>query len=369
MAGGDSDRAIASIYAALVGEGSWQDVVDGIAELAQAEMATLFYHDVVSGSGAATLVSGISEAIQRDYSAHFAPLNPWLWRIEAAPVGEAIVGERIVARDSFRRSEYYNDFLRPNGQESGIGVTLRRDESCFFLFSLLTGDTDEQRNEERARSLTRIAPHLRRVSDFYRRQGALGAATSFAEGIGEAAGLAVVVLNAAAQVMYASPYAAALLASGDPLHVGPTGRASFRDPLAQSLLEHSLQGRDLLTRTISRGGVEVTLVRVPEDHGSAIFMAGTVAVLMSRRAMPSGAAAVAARYGLTPAELRVLEGIVAGRAPAEVALANGVSRETVRSQLKAIYAKTGANSQAGLVRLAAGLADGGGGVHAAPLRS
>lgn len=56
-------------------------------------------------------------------------------------------------------------------------------------------------------------------------------------------------------------------------------------------------------------------------------------------------------YGLTPAEVRAAEAIVNGGAAEEVASALGVTEHTVRAQLKQIYAKTGVNSRARLVKL------------------
>ena len=65
---------------------------------------------------------------------------------------------------------------------------------------------------------------------------------------------------------------------------------------------------------------------------------------------------MAKRYGLTPAEMRVAFGIVnVGGTPA-VAETFGIAEHTVRTQLKSIFQKTGANRQADLVKLVAALA-------------
>jgi DNA-binding CsgD family transcriptional regulator len=57
------------------------------------------------------------------------------------------------------------------------------------------------------------------------------------------------------------------------------------------------------------------------------------------------------RYGLTPAEARVALHIIGGGDIASFAKAAGVSPGTVRSQLKAVFAKVGVSRQAELVRL------------------
>ena len=57
------------------------------------------------------------------------------------------------------------------------------------------------------------------------------------------------------------------------------------------------------------------------------------------------------RFRLTPAEARVALHLIDGGDIASCAEAAGVSPGTVRTQLKSIFAKTGVNRQAALVRL------------------
>ncbi len=64
----------------------------------------------------------------------------------------------------------------------------------------------------------------------------------------------------------------------------------------------------------------------------------------------------AGRYRLTPAEARLAQALSGGEALAEAASRFAITAATARSQLKAIFAKTGATRQADLVRLVAGLA-------------
>ena len=60
-------------------------------------------------------------------------------------------------------------------------------------------------------------------------------------------------------------------------------------------------------------------------------------------------------YGLTPAEARVAALLAKGRTVEEVAKLLGVQSNTVRVQLREVFAKTGTNRQADLVRLLATL--------------
>jgi len=56
-------------------------------------------------------------------------------------------------------------------------------------------------------------------------------------------------------------------------------------------------------------------------------------------------------YGLTPAEARLAQALVAGEHLNDIAEHLGITKETARSQLKAVFAKTDTHRQAELVRV------------------
>jgi DNA-binding CsgD family transcriptional regulator len=60
----------------------------------------------------------------------------------------------------------------------------------------------------------------------------------------------------------------------------------------------------------------------------------------------------AARHRLTPAEQRVLRGLLNDQAPKQIASEQDLSIKTVRTQLSKLYAKTGTRNQRELVKAA-----------------
>ena len=73
--------------------------------------------------------------------------------------------------------------------------------------------------------------------------------------------------------------------------------------------------------------------------------------------MPSPQDAIAKFYKLTPTEQRVLFAIVEIGGVPEVAEAMGISASTVKTHLRRLFAKTGTDRQADLVKLVAGYAN------------
>jgi DNA-binding CsgD family transcriptional regulator len=65
--------------------------------------------------------------------------------------------------------------------------------------------------------------------------------------------------------------------------------------------------------------------------------------------------ALAAAFGLTPVETRVLAGLFAGRTLNQTAATLGITRPTAKTHLEHIFSKTGVTRQAELMRLWTGL--------------
>jgi DNA-binding CsgD family transcriptional regulator len=85
--------------------------------------------------------------------------------------------------------------------------------------------------------------------------------------------------------------------------------------------------------------------RFESRAAAAIFLAAAGTVIQS------AVEAVAALFALTPAERRVVGYVSEGMTRSEIANAQGVADGTVKSQLAAIYDKTGAEDQRSLQQL------------------
>ena len=69
---------------------------------------------------------------------------------------------------------------------------------------------------------------------------------------------------------------------------------------------------------------------------------------------PEGAmAALQSAYGLSAMETSLAEGLIAEQSLEEIAATRSVGRETIKTQLKSLFNKTGVNRQSSLVKLLA----------------
>ena len=105
------------------------------------------------------------------------------------------------------------------------------------------------------------------------------------------------------------------------------------------------------------------LVAVPlkplraESFGIALPGAARLGLVMTQAPGPaaSDASVLVELFGLTPAEADLVQALAADERLAAYAERRGRSLNTVKTHLKAVFAKTGTTRQAELVRLASGL--------------
>ena len=148
----------------------------------------------------------------------------------------------------------------------------------------------------------------------------------------------------------------------DCLRLRARNTLSFHDPLAEAVFRKAVEnldnkGRLALTTFAARcsGGVATMIARIlPIDSRLGKDAAQRVGILVFASLTHASAPPVEllqSLFDLTAAEARVARGLAAGATIDELAATAKVSRNTVRSQLRAIMEKTGCHRQAEAVGL------------------
>ncbi|MGI6856311.1 helix-turn-helix transcriptional regulator [Mesorhizobium sp. 1B3] len=309
------DLLIDLIYSSLIGETHWQNFLDQVKRTLPEGQSTLFYHDANRGSGSFSLSSRIAQDILRDYEHHFSKINPWMPKAMVRPVGIGVVSEQMLAREDFVRTEFYNDFYRRTRSETAIGITIIRNAGVSFMLSTATKRSDPDANLTEANRLTRLAPHLKRAFDYYRRGSADRA---LAERVGPAFSIldvGLVLVGAHGHVKAMTPAAEDMIESGIGLSISTTGRLRSHAPAVDEALQAmtnlvaaSPDTYSTIT-TQTRRSARITFVRVGKDPTASYFEGPTVLVLIDPIAKAShlaNAETFAAAFSLTPSETMFL---------------------------------------------------------------
>ena len=366
--GPDAGRLTDLIYGAMLGERSWDDFLDELRRVLPNGKAMLFFHDAGSGRGAFSLNSNVDPEFVASYQTHYSTVNPWMHGASVRPLGRAVRADYMIPREGLLGTEFYADYLRPQGLESGVGVTIFREDERNFLVSVLGAEADPAVYDTAIAVLQQLVPHLTRAFNWYRQSGMAG---GFGDvGLGAALGVGMVSLGPGRRLRMLDPVAAGILESTDVLSIDCAGRMRCKAPDIGDCIDRCLNSwmaggessKDprvfLLREDGSLTAIRVTVLAPCAGRADEYFRGPECIVLLERPNLDFAGATrdFAALHGLTGAEERVVGGLAAGRTLGEIAADGGTSPLTVRAQLKQVFAKTGTNRQVDLVRRVCSLA-------------
>jgi DNA-binding CsgD family transcriptional regulator len=298
---------------------------------------------------------GFEPAFQRAYAQHYyrEDVCSASW-----PVGRTATAEALVPQEVRRRAPFFNELCVPFQLDDMVGGLVESSARGAVALSIMKPRGAAAFDETHTALLDRVLPHLRRA---VRVNTALAVAESERAQHWDALerlSVGVFVLSTNGKVRRANRGGQQLLGHG--LHLGREGLTADTAP-ANRALRRYLAG----VRAPGAEGVQaspgVALVRARgaplyalalPARGAADAAPGDVLLLVTdpeARAKPPPEL-LTRLFGLTTAEARVALLVGGGRSPKEAAEELGVAWNTVRAQLREIYAKTQTRGQSGLVR-------------------
>jgi len=353
------------VYGAAVEPGSWTQVIERFADLMGAAQAWMPNLNLRDGSGDGILAR-IDPRKQDAYFDYYATVNPF-FAAETVPANDPwpltiTTDEDTFLKEEFVRTEYYNDFLRPQGIHAAAIVRLTRHDGVETTLNLGRPEHRGQFEAEDLRIGALLQPHVVRSLTVSRSLAAQCQFTGSLAEVLDRAAHGLFLVDAAGQLRHANREAERLLAQRDGLRV-TGGRLSAGGDLGQRLeaLIHRAAGRDAHGRsggsmmmTTPLGGRSLSLTVAPLSGERALSPFGPwvlvcVTDLSANVKLPEQA--LRELFGLTAAEARVALALFEGASPREAAESLGVSVITVRNQLASVFEKTETHRQADLVRL------------------
>jgi DNA-binding CsgD family transcriptional regulator len=356
---------ISTIYDCALDPGRWPVAIEQVCSLIEGKNGVIMVVDT-TGTGSRFDASwNVDHALTRIYSEKYHPINPLLGPWSAFDVDEAYNVALVMEPDRWMETRVYKEFGEPNDFLDSVGVTLLKNPARFATLSVARSIKAGFSGEHELAVMRLLAPHLRKaitIADFIEMKE-LTSATF------DALLAPVLLVNREGSIIHCNHAARDLLVSGDPIRsVGHTltARAADAAKALASALSAALDG--------SRDEPEAAqVVFTPFSDGRVAF----AHVLPIRSGTPRGqfepqaAAAVfitpagkasglpfqawATAFGLTAAEVRVLELLSKGLSISQVAATLEVASTTARTHLARLMHKTGTTRQADVLQLAAQL--------------
>ena len=349
---------IGGIYDAAADPALWNDVMARLVRETGARSGIFYDHHSATKRSRVLGVEGFDPHFLDLYERHYGALDPWHKSGLSWPVGSVAQTASLMPDRELRRTEFYQDHLRPQQVFYAMGGPVDRSRVHMAVFGIQGSYENGFFSAEIQAMVTALAPHFRRA---YRMQETLdtvrGEGRSFEATLHLLAQPALVV-DRDARLCFANAAAEALLRTGDVLRlVSGRLRAAHRgdaSALAKALRPEpqATDGDASLTLRRSGDGPPAVLRVMPLRRQNRAEWSGRIALLVELPPLPRALDTLAAAFRLSPAEARLWAGLVAGHRLAEIAERAAISPNTARVQLRALFEKTGTHRQADLVRMA-----------------
>ena len=207
-----------------------------------------------------------------------------------------------------------------------------------------------------------LVPHFKRAVELHARLYVTDVERTLYAGGLERLGVGTVILDESGAPLTISSAARAILAQGQGIHVTATGlfgrqpdsaarlRRAIEEALAAPADAPSINGVSIEDPSRSEC-LRILIKSIPPSQRVGAQHRPAVAVFIrdGRRAVESSADVLRALFAFTTAEVHFARLLAAGLSMDEAGKRLGIRRNTCKSRLKAIFAKTGVTRQAALV--------------------
>lgn len=339
-----------ALYATITQPSAWQEALSSLVQLTNSRSARLLilnqYANIVHDS----IKHNIDDAFHQQYTDHFVNLCPW--RPELADKNSGRLYSTFLdfscEQSQFLQSEFFHEWAKPQDIHHGLCGTIF--ESGQTKVQLLIQRTESQGHytrEDQHYVNQLVVPHLVQTLQLHEKIATLRQAEAL-RALGVVAPGGLLLLNESGQIRYACPngefFVRQYLATQNDQIIWerPTDQQHWQQLCQAATL--TLQGHFSTVRPlpVAQSGFQLRVTPIAReqqllsDQLSGVCMAVLIQPISH---IPS----------FSPREHQLATALAQGETLADYATRSLIGRETARSQLKSLFAKTGTNRQHELV--------------------
>lgn len=363
---GQYDQLLIQLYDGAGQTPPWSAFLEQMRSLLQANYVTMILRPPSPEHSWQVAFSGVAKpAIAELYNTFFYAVDPFV----NLPLDRVVTVGEIVPEEDWLRSAIYREFLLPLGVQHYLGADLSSGgEVCCRLRVSRSKHAGNFSVHERA-ICQLLLPHIRNAVKLRSSIDVAEAERSLYAGALERLSVGAVILDKNGKIMHCNRAAEQILAERDGLSVvhdclqASIGlesrelrqlieRAIRGDAGEQGLQPQVVSGMSL-TRTSGRPNLGIVVRPAPLTEWSELPNRPAVLVIIrdAEQKLQASQSSLKQLYGFTPAESALVLKLLAGLTVDEASVELNISRNTARSQLRGVFAKTGVTRQTELVRL------------------
>ncbi len=355
---------IGRIYDATADATLWEPFLEKIAKVSRADASGLVMHNDRPEAHAIAASWQVDPEMLRLFSEYYGPLDIWTNRGRQNPVRWAGTSEELCTLHELRKTEVYNDLMVRFDIEHGMFGIFEREGTQWAGLSLYRSAASGEYRDSDLDVVRFLIPHLRRAFKLHFQFSELKARAERVESALDMLSTGVIFLDENQEIIGTNRIADELLRRRDGLW---TEHRKLRTSLAsesarlQAMISGAAKtshGEGLSaggTMLISRETARPLSVTVTPVQSAIVEIgrrpAAVVFVSDPDQRIEAPIDVLQRCYAFTPAEARLAMLLLEGCSLNDAAEKCGVTRNTLKSQLKSIFSKVGVQRQGELIRV------------------
>jgi DNA-binding CsgD family transcriptional regulator/PAS domain-containing protein len=278
----------------------------------------------------------------------------------AIAAGVACSLDDVISPEALKASSFYKRLLEPDGTTDILALNVVANDGQTTYIRLSRRQPENPFGVLEKSLLTRLLPYLESAFRLHEQRRRLLLERSAHIGALDQLAFGLVIIDEAGRIVRVNETAQRLLSSSSLLRVDHGrlcgGGGSTRVENAVAAMHHAGEGeRQFLRLTSPQAGEYIQMLLRPispagkpearEPCGVAVFLNDEVRnrdIYLGRFGQ---------LYGLSPAEIALIDELLQGSSIAIAADKLGISENTARTQLRSVFSKTNVHRQAELIRL------------------
>jgi DNA-binding CsgD family transcriptional regulator len=356
---------VGMIYDCAIEPSRWPQALAEICRAIECVSGLILLLDLASSQHRFAYTWGLAPDWEQRYfehSEHFTSFYSRAFSRDFCVDGEPLLLSRLMPLVGPVRF-VYDAWTEPQGLAEMVQTVVLRQQRRLAVFGANRHKSAGELTRDQITIMRLLVPHIRRAVTIIDLLDVKDIEIATLKATLDTFNAGILVVADKARILHANHSARDMLAKRAPI-AAVNGVLSVRDAQAREELTNAIILARTDEATIGTNGIAVPLRDersavahvLPLAHGelrTRLVPHATAAVFITQPM--DGAApdigAVAASFGLTPAEARMLEQLAAGATFAEAAETLGVSTNTAKSHLARIFSKTGVSRQADLIAL------------------
>lgn len=298
------------------------------------------------------------------YVEKYAQMDPAPARFLSLPAGRAMNTNQLFTPEERATGQFYNEFFKPIGLIETLGGPLYSNDGNFAMIALMRGDDRAPFDEQEAAYLEQLMPHITRALQLRRAFFRIDSRNLGLQATLDRLQAGLMLLAAGGEVLFVNAAMHALTQQSDGFVLGRMGKPLITNTEARRRF-------DALLISVGAGG-SGGVVSVPRSKGRdyALLVAPSPASAVQsdwERSGPRGAIVVVhdpdsgsantseileQGLGLSKGAARLVAALAADHDLKTFAESEGVTIHTARFHLRSALSRTGAKTQAEVVRIA-----------------